>query len=70
MLIVNVHLHGEGNREDAKILLLDKLKRFLEDWQLHFIFIIGDFNFVCNLEDRISLKDGKYCGKICKGGEY
>ena len=63
VLVICVHKHD--NTEDGKIGIIRKLWDYVRSRLQMRIFILGDFNFVCDLGDRTSLASGASIGKPC-----
>ena len=71
LVMINAHIEGEAYRqEDGKIEFLTILKNFVHGHQEYAIILGGDFNFVLEHCDRVSLKDGSFCGNPGKVGDY
>ena len=70
VVFVNVHIHGQPNGEDSKILILRHVKNFLARYASYIVFIAGDWNCVEKLEDRTILSEGRDIGVACRVMKY
>ena len=70
MMFICIHLHTTNNDNDSKLEFLRILKDFIKGNIDCYIFILGDFNFVLEQQDRTDLNTGLSVGRLCSVGRY